>query len=412
MTLSLDDLDFLTSPPGYALLGHLAQADLSDHARLPLITALRKTYTADQARAAVTLAAARIKARGKFGPDAARLYITDEAVQQASDPAVRRYRVRHFDAPASISEPEESTAIWRDNLLDVCCGAGSDALTFAAALPTDSSAHVLGLDIDAARVRMAGLNAAALGLDRARFEVADVRDGIAAPYDAIFYDPARREDGRRIFDVEQYQPPLSLIRAWDSRRVMVKLSPGVDLDQLRAYPGSVEFISVEGDLKEALLRTQDEGRRLAATLIHGGMIHRWTASPDHDAEIGAPLSWLVEPDPALIRAGLVQSAAAVFSGQMLDEMIAYFTTAQRPLSPWARAWQLEDWMPFNLKRLRSYLRERGVGKVTVKKRGSAITPEALITGLKLKGDATRTVVITRLRGEPVALICRDYDPGA
>ena len=54
-----------------------------------------------------------------------------------------------------------------------------------------------------------------------------------------------------------------------------------------------------------------------------------------------------------------------------------------------------DWMPFNLKRLRATLRERNVGQVTVKKRGSALSPEELIAKLKLKGDNSRVLALTR-----------------
>jgi hypothetical protein len=65
-------------------------------------------------------------------------------------------------------------------------------------------------------------------------------------------------------------------------------------------------------------------------------------------------------------------------------------------------------MPFNLKKLRAYLRERNVGAVTVKKRGTAVTPEVLIPQLKLKGDESRTLVLTRCRSKQVVIICQDF----
>jgi hypothetical protein len=92
----------------------------------------------------------------------------------------------------------------------------------------------------------------------------------------------------------------------------------------------------------------------------------------------------------------------------LDETIAYFTTDDKPDSPWVRTWQILGWMPFNLKKLRAYLREHNVGTVTVKKRGSAITPESLIPQLKLKGDESRTLVLTRCQGAHIVIICADY----
>jgi hypothetical protein len=265
----------------------------------------------------------------------------------------------------------------------------------------------LGLDVDPVRVEIARLNAAALDLP-ARFEVADVCAGLP-PADAVFFDPARRdESGERVYDVERYTPPLSTVRGWPHTRIMCKLSPGVDVAQLAEYRGSVEFISVAGDLKEAVLwlGAGEAGRR--ATLLAGDTVYHWDTRPGDPPGrpyIATPYTWLIEPDPALIGAGLVQDAAAAFDGHLLDPTIAYFTSDTQPESPWVRAWRILDWMPFNLKRLRAYLREHGVGSVTVKKRGSPLTPETLIPQLKLKGDEARVLVLTRLNGQPVVLIC-------
>ena len=67
-------------------------------------------------------------------------------------------------------------------------------------------------------------------------------------------------------------------------------------------------------------------------------------------------------------------------------------------------------MPFNLKKLRAYLREHNVGNVTVKKRGSAVTPEELVPQLKLNGSGSGVLVLTRFRGEQIIIICADYMP--
>jgi hypothetical protein len=171
----------------------------------------------------------------------------------------------------------------------------------------------------------------------------------------------------------------------------------------------VSFVSAGGDLKEALL--VEGGRPVsAAVLLENGAVYTWD---DHWAEATvaeAPRGWLVEPDPSLIRAGLVADAAVKFGGALLDPEIAYLTTAEKPKTPWLRAWRILDWMPFNLKKLRAYLREHQVGMVTVKKRGTAVTPEELIAKLKLErgiNSGSRTIVLTRCRGEHIIIICED-----
>nr|BFE86269.1 hypothetical protein GCM10020093_088700 [Planobispora longispora] len=62
-------------------------------------------------------------------------------------------------------------------------------------------------------------------------------------------------------------------------------------------------------------------------------------------------------------------------------------------------------LPFSLKRLRAALRERDAGNVTVKKRGSAIDIERLRKDLRLSGNASATVVLTRIGEKPFALVC-------
>lgn len=390
MALSLSDLEFLQSDPGQNLLAVLKDEDLSEGQTLGLLTRLRGAYTARQAGAALEMARLRVKAVDKFGAAAERLFFTREALEQASDPLIRRYRAGLAGAAPVV---------------DACCGIGSDALAFA-----QEGSGVLGLDIDPLRIAIARHNAAALGLENARFEAADVRDGLPEA-DLIFFDPARRTaEGRRLYDVERYEPPLSVVRGWRARVILVKLSPGVDLAQLAAYPGEVAFISVGGDLKEALLKLGQQGPLTAsATLLLAEEVLRWEPGIGQpEVPVSEPRAWLCEPDPSLLRAGLVRDAAVRFGGALLDETIAYFTTAARPQTPWLRAWRILDWMPFNLKRLRAYLRERGIGRVTVKKRGSPLMPEALIPQLKLKGAQACTLVLTRLRDQPVVLICDEH----
>ena len=61
-------------------------------------------------------------------------------------------------------------------------------------------------------------------------------------------------------------------------------------------------------------------------------------------------------------------------------------------------------MPFQLKRLRAALRERNIGPVTVKKRGSPILPEDLIQQLKLEGEEPLTLFLTQLNGAPIVIL--------
>ena len=387
MTITLQDLDFLTSNSGETLLKSLSQENLSEKNTLKLITKYRKKYNADEVSAALSLARLREKAVAKFGADASKLYLTDDALQQASDPLIRAYRAK------SVS----------GRIYDMCCGIGTDSLAFARA-----GASVVGVDIDPVRIAMAHLNAEALGLD-VDFVVDDVIQHQLNEPDLIFFDPARRTaQGNRIYNVEQYLPPLTVMAYWHDVPIMAKISPGVDLDQLAGYGGQVEFISVDGDLKEAVLHQNSDKDGLLATLLVGDAIHHYSREGEEPhIVITEPQSWLCEPDPAILRANLVKDLAADLNGTMIDETIAYIITDEMPNNIWVRAWRIRDWMPFNLKKLRAYLRERNIGILTVKKRGSPMTPEELIRKLKLKGKENCTLVLTRYQEQPIVIICDD-----
>jgi hypothetical protein len=402
MDFTLDDLRFLQSLSGERLLEQLADADLSDAKALHLITALRKDFSARQVSAAVEMARLRLKAVDKFGDSAARMFFSRSALEQTSDPLIRRWRA--------------DRAFGYSMVYDACCGIGADSLAYAAA-----GADVLGLDIDPVRVEMAQHNADQLGL-RARFEVSDVttdpRLAQVGEAGMIFFDPARRDaDGARIFDVERYQPPLSTLLKWDKPpgEILVKLSPGVQLEQLQRYWwGVLIFCSVGGDLKEAVLSLQHgfsgcDDLCCEAVLFDQGRVLEWESQPGATVPIGTPQAYLCEPDPALIRAGFVQDIAARCGGALLDETIAYFTCATLPADAvtraWMKAWRVHDWMPFNVKRIREYCRQHGIGALTVKKRGTAVTPETIIPQLKLRGDNQATLVLTRGAGAQIAIFC-------
>ena len=221
-------------------------------------------------------------------------------------------------------------------------------------------------------------------------------------FGCIFFDPGRRDrQGRRIRHVEQYLPPLSLVRGWQADEIIVKLSPAVDLQQLASYGGQVEFISTKGQLTEALLWLHQPSSPPRATLLTDDGARHLTRDHPADIEIASPRAWLFEADPAVLRAGLVQDLAQELDAAMIDETIAYLTMDARVESPWGRYWQILDWMPFQLKRLRRYLIERGVGRVTVKKRGFAMTPDELIARLRLRdGDEVRVLVMSATGASP------------
>ncbi|ARQ69010.1 THUMP-like domain-containing protein [Streptomyces marincola] len=384
----LDAFRALLTDRGRDLLA--AVADLAPADELAAATRLRRDHPPALVAAAIGQARLRERAAAKFGPDAARMFFTADGVEQATRAPVAAWRAGRFAARGVR------------RVADLCCGIGGDALALAAA-----GLEVLAVDRSPLACAVAEANAAALGLaDRITVRCAAVEETDVAGCDGAFVDPARRRTGGgRVFDPEAYAPPLSWAVGLASRvpHAALKVAPGVPHE---AVPGGAEaeWVSHRGEVKEAVLWFgADPAAPRRATLLPGGHSMTGTARP---AQAGAPGRYLYEPDGAVIRAGLVADVAERVAGRLLDPRIAYVTAdALRP-TPFATAYEIADVMPFNLKRLRAYLREREVGKLTVKKRGFAVTPEELRTRLKPRGPAAATVFLTRVADAPTALIGR------
>ena len=354
---------------------------------------LGRRFPHDLARAALEVAILRREAAAKF-PFADKLYLSRQALEQASSHEVSSHRAERFRSYPYLA--------------DLGCSIGADSFALAKIAPT------LAVDIDLLRLSMASANLHSLGLSG---NIQPVQSDITFPFPfkpgsaALFFDPARRVSHQRVFSVSQYRPPLSIVKDWlpGNPALGVKISPGVSLSELGGYDAEIEFISLHGELKEAVLwfgPLKTAVRR--ATVLPGPF--QLSADlpyqlPGSTSVITEPKSILYEPDPAVIRAGMVTTLAEMLDASQLDPDIAYLTSGSLSPTPFARHWVIEDWFPFQLKQLRTYLQQRHIGKVTVKKRGSPIEPEFLTPQLRRKGDLKRVVVLTQLRNEPIVMIC-------
>ena len=399
----------LQSPFGQEVLQAALDLEPLENDFLHHFNTLSRRYPTELARAALEIAILRREGAIKF-PFAGSLYFTRSALEQASNYEVSTYRAERYNG--------------FDRLLDLGCSIGGDTLALARVV------HTFAVDLDPLRLAMAQANLRAMDLlDRVVFIQADLNSPI--PYflshgSALFFDPARRTQERRIFSVLEYRPPLTVIQNWlpQCHALGVKISPGVNLDELHAYDAEVEFVSLRGNLKEAVLWFGPlKTSRRRATVLPGR--HTLTAPPDfiipnkvpfsekarqHEFPLSDPGAFLYEPDPSVLRAGLVQVLGEQLGAAQLDPDIAYLTSDRLIDTPFARAWAVESWLPFGIKRLRAVLRQRGVGQVMVKKRGSPIQPEALIHALHLKaiakpGQIERVLFLTHLRGQPIVIIC-------
>ncbi|MES5816416.1 SAM-dependent methyltransferase [Streptomyces sp. RG80] len=384
----MNDLAPLLTPEGRALLDDVRDTAPADE--LAVATRLRREHPAELVSAALGQARLRQRAAAKFGAeDAGRMFFTPNGVEQSTRASVAAYRAGRM-RELGIS-----------SVADLCSGIGGDAIALARA-----GIRVLAVDHDPLTAAAARANADALGLaDLIEVREADVTDVDVAPYDAVFVDPARRGGRGRIFDPEAYSPPLSwaIDTARKAPHAALKIAPGIPHDTVPAE-AEAEWISDGGDVKEAVLWFGTAPGAVRATLLPGPRTLLGRGLPD--PRVRPVGRYLYEPDGAVIRAHLVAEVAEELDGGLLDETIAYVTADELRPTPYATAYEITDRLPFNVKKLKALLREREVGILTVKKRGSAVEPEELRRKAlpKSQGPNSATVFLTRVAGAPTMLI--------
>jgi hypothetical protein len=122
-------------------------------------------------------------------------------------------------------------------------------------------------------------------------------------------------------------------------------------------------------------------------------------------------SYVFEPDPAVLAAGLAGTLAAEHGLAVAAPGIAYLV-GERPLDdPALACFQVTDCMPFDLKRLRQWLRQRGIGRLEVKKRGVAEEPEQIRRRLHLRGDGAVVLLLAPLSKGVTAILARRHVAG-
>lgn len=398
--MDLEAIGALLTPEGWALLESLPGYDESQ--AIALGERLRREgHPPALVSAALTQARLRARARAKFGPFATGMLFTPEGLEQATRLSVAARHAQRFHV-AGITR-----------VADLGCGIGSDSMAFAT-----FDREVVAVEKDDVTAAVATMNLRHWPEATVRCEDATTTDltGIGG----AFIDPARRTAaGKRLLDPRTGSPALSFV--YDLARrlpaVGLKTAPGIP-HHLVPAGAEAQWVSVAGEVVEAALwfglTARDAVRRAALVLPpDDDTVTEPVEVTDTglvDPPVGSVGAVLYEPDGAVIRAGLVGQVAAAVGGRLLDRTIAYVTSDRAVRTPLATAYAVEDVFGFQLKTLRTWLRDRGVGRLTIKKRGTAVEPDQLRRQLRLSGDNEATIVLTRVDGRQSVLAVRPLRP--
>ncbi|MEE2852052.1 MAG: class I SAM-dependent methyltransferase [Actinomycetota bacterium] len=388
---STDDVGYLRSRAGAAALAVVAELELTDATRVGDVAAARGRF-GDRAAVLVETVLLRRRAADKLGELGVSDWLfTDEALQQATAAPVALHRARRLAGGGSGVVVHDAT-----------CSIGTEL----AALRVCGIAAV-GSDIDPVRLSMARHNMGeSAWICRADALHPVTRDAL------LVVDPARRVEGRRRLRIDGYQPALSsLLDAYRGREFVVKCSPGIDFGQVRrlGFGGEIEVTSYRASVREACLWSAGlaqpgVGRR--ANLLDRG--EQLTDNDPDDCGVRPVGRWIVDPDGAVVRAGLVRHYGARHGLWQLDPDIAYLSGDRLPAAD--RGFEVLERLVFDERRLRQALSALDCGSLEVLVRGVRVDPDALRSRMRLRGNRSLSVVIARIgartSSRAMAFVCQ------
>lgn len=394
----LDDYRWLISEQGQALLRQV-EGDPEDDLRLA--ATLRRELSAARTHLVLEQRTLRRRALCKFPQLGAHMFFTPKLLEQASGAEPAAWKAARFAERGLIA--------------DLCCGLGGDSLALA------GRADMRAIDRDPLACLLVEANLLAarrLGLTHSKTVVIEAEASPCHVHDAGAWhlDPDRRVAAVRTTRLELASPPPQAIDSLLAANPAgaIKLAPAAVVPLRWEEKAELEWLTSSGQCRQLVAwfgpLAQQPGVRRATAL--GRNIASFAAADlPMPGSSTLPLAEriggvLYEPDPSVLAAGLAGALAVQYGLLPLDRQGGYLTADGAPPCGLLRPYEVLEWLPFDLKRLKAVLRRRRLGRIALKKRGIDHNPAMLLRQLAVPGDEQGVVILLRLQGRQMAAVCR------
>jgi len=360
----------------------------SSESELRLQAELRKDYASGIVSAAIAQAELRRKASQKFDRSGF-MWFDRQGLEQATAEIISRHKSERF-----------SGEVW-----DLCCGVGGDSISLA------QNCFVQAVDVNPANCLRTWSNADVYECQKSLNVHCEDVTSLNLSQSLVHIDPDRRPGAKRVIRIEDAEPGLDylqeLIRV--ARGGAIKLSPASNF--IGKFPAAeIELTSFHGECKEATVWFGE---------LRGTGVYRATSLPSGETIAGDPLmaychvsplqKYLFDPDPAIVRSGLIELLAEQYDLYRLDDAEEYLTGDHLPDTAFLRSFEVIDHLPYRDKEIRKYFRKSDFGQLEIKCRHIKVPIESLRRKLDLSGEQAGVLVVARERGNARAVICRRLD---
>ena len=349
---------------------------------------LRSEFDGALVRAAMILRDVRKRAHAKFEL-AEQMWLDPKGLEQATSQQVAAHKARRFQN--------------MENVHDWCCGIGADSIALAQA-----GCQVEAIDLLAASCLRTEWNAEVYDVaERVTTRVMNVTH-ISERSGLVHIDPDRRDSrGRRMMRIEDCSPPLKFIQkiVTEFEGGAIKLSPASNFGG-KFFDTEVELVSLNGECREATIWFGS---------LAGEETHRATVLPSGESisadpmsvwtNVGEPGEFLFDPDPAVVRAGLVDVLAHGLDLRRLDDAEEYLTGDSPIDSPFVQTFRVLENTPNNPKQYRKAVRGNSFGQIEIKCRHIPIQAAAVRRKLPLEGTKPGVLIFARVAGRARAFVC-------
>ena len=226
-------------------------------------------------------------------------------------------------------------------------------------------------------------------------------------------DPDRRPSGKRTTQVEHYEPPLEVLEKLLSKNphATIKLAPAADISANWEVAAEREWLESRGECRQQVAwfgsLALAPGTKSATIVDAPGGPRTVRGRGEEPVPVAEKIGrFVVEPAAAVLAAKLTQILCVEHGLQAVSRQAMYLTGDELIHDAALTCFEVREVLPLDERQLKAWLRQRGIGRLEIKKRGCEVEPEKLRKKLGGQGDERATLLICPIGGKVQAIVAQ------